>query len=213
MVFLQSTSEKKFVQLLLKKLGFQVHSLDKDYNLGDQIIEVLPELLIAANFGQHKASIDVIKKLRDNKKIPKVILIKPPHEDAVQLPEDQQSMIEEVVWSPIEPLKLIEAIASVLKMDVVQLKQKYTNVYGSVATVGNANATTGSSGIIYVGDNEKKEHGYSDVIGKISKPSLLDEQKLIQKLKKTKSKAGEVTPANKDLDKLKREFVVKIFKS
>lgn len=211
MIFLQSASEKKFLQGLTKKLGFQVSSLDIDYELGDQVLEFFPELLVCSHFGLHKPSIDVIKKLRENKKIPQIILIKPPHEGIESIPEDQKKLVDEIVKSPIEPLKFIESVAQLLKMDVEKLKQKYTNVYGTVAKLGTS-TKAGDANIIYVGDDETKNKSYGDVVSKIVKPNHIDEAKLIQKLKREKLKDKDSGKENLSLDQLKKEFVVKIFK-
>ena len=117
-------NELVFVETILRKVGFDVLSLQNDSAVSEKLLEFRPELVLASMRGRRVNGVKIGARLRRARGLPKLILFfsGSPGPTAEEL---KQASPDAVLSSPIQPKELIRAVAEQLQMDVAALAERY----------------------------------------------------------------------------------------
>ena len=125
MLVIDDYSELVFVENLLKRMGFDVLSLNRDTTFSESILSFFPELLIATLKGRHVEGLRIGLLLKKKNPNSKVVMLAPSANELKLPPEARVDALMEV---PVEALSLLKEIARLLKMNEAQLIEKFEKV-------------------------------------------------------------------------------------
>lgn len=117
-------SELTTTEVYLKKIGFDVVGISNEVIINDQLVAFNPDIVVAFGKGQRVSTINIGIKLKDNRKfVGKVVLVmpvgvKPSPQDIIKMRMDA------ALEAPIDPLRLIQVLAKLGKLDTSSLIEK-----------------------------------------------------------------------------------------
>lgn len=119
--------EMVYLQTLLKKIGFDVDSVQSQRTFSSKNLGFNPQIIIATADGRRVNGIEIAQNLRKRQGFPKILLIGPPtqlHElDAKNIKE-----VDGVLESPVNIQSLLEVIAKLGQIDHNSLLDKYSRM-------------------------------------------------------------------------------------
>lgn len=143
-------NEMVTVESLLRRLGFDVMSVGKDFLVNDALLRFQADLMIASAKGRTVDGLKLVQRLRKTHPNLRMILSfssgSPPN-----ITPEAQGAVDAVIELPFQPQTTISLIAKVLNLDPIPLVSKYEKLLtGRTATPGDAVFVTGQI-------NEQKE--------------------------------------------------------
>ncbi len=136
LLLLDDYSELMFIQILLKKLGFDVDALQNSRSLRDRLLGFHPNLLILNEEGRKFDSAKVIAMVQSQRTDLKVIFLTSQSKGPKLLGADVQR-----ISSPVKPTQLIEAVAQSCQVDVSTLLEKFQKFRGQLPGVEDSTTT------------------------------------------------------------------------
>lgn len=152
MLVIDDYSELVFLETFLKKLGFDVLSLNKDSAVNDALLSFMPELVFAVLKGRTVDGIRLAARLKKLGAAPKVALLNPAGH-AVQLGAEQKAKIDALVETPINPKDAIMVVAQLMKLDAQVLLDKLEKF--------NKARNMGEGGMVFVKNEDSLRDGAS----------------------------------------------------
>jgi len=127
LLLLDDYSEMMFIQIILKKLGFDVDALQNSRSLSDRLVGFHPHLLIMNEFGKKFDSAKVLQQVTTQRPDLKVIYLTPnPSQN------DVIDVISFRISSPVQPAELIHATAECCEADEAALIEKFQKFRGQL---------------------------------------------------------------------------------
>lgn len=124
MLVIDDFNELEFIETLLKRMGFDVLSLNRDAGFGDKALGFFPALVISTLKGPMVDGVkvsNVIKKQAPNTKM--VVLYS--KGTTPNLTNEQKSKIDALIETPVQPQDTLLIIAQLLKSDAAALLDKF----------------------------------------------------------------------------------------
>jgi CheY-like chemotaxis protein len=128
-------NELIYLQTLLKKLGFDVEGLQNQKKYADLSLGFNPQILIATARGRKVDGLQLAQSIIKRRGIPKIIVLKNSDQSFGEGAFDQIG-VDTVLESPINPKKLIHAIAELGGVDENPLLEKYSKMKGTLTNSG-----------------------------------------------------------------------------
>ncbi|MBK9293294.1 MAG: hypothetical protein IPM57_02450 [Oligoflexia bacterium] len=124
LTIIEDLNEQNFLEVLLKKISFDVLSLRKEAQINSNALGFRPNLVIATGDGAKINGHRVAKEIKVKGVNPKLILLFPINQ-AIDKKITSSYKCHGVLETPINPLALIEAICSVLDLEKEPILKKY----------------------------------------------------------------------------------------
>lgn len=146
LLLLDDYSELMFIQIILKKLGFDVDTLQNHHILGDRILSFRPNLLILTEDSRKMSSEFVLNQSRAQIPELKSILLRKDVEGVERVsPETLR------ISRPVQPIELIKATGECCQMPTDDLIEKFKKFRGQLKELDGEGAV-GSSADLEVED-------------------------------------------------------------
>jgi hypothetical protein len=120
LMVLEDYGELMFLQTVLKKLGFDVDSIQNPRGFSDHVLSMNPDVLVMTSLGKKVNGIDLCKSLRRVRGVPRVILLRPPN-----TAEDPTINADAWLESPVPALSLLNSIADLCGLNKQVLAEKF----------------------------------------------------------------------------------------
>jgi hypothetical protein len=117
---LEDYGELMFLQTVLKKLGFDVDSIQNPRGFSDHVLTMNPDVLVMTSLGKKVNGIDLSKGLRRVRGVPRVILLRPANTS-----EDPTANADAWLESPVPALALLNSIAELCSLNKQVLADKF----------------------------------------------------------------------------------------
>ena len=209
MLMIDSPAELKFLEKLLKRLSFSVLALQKNQGFGEGMADFFPDIFFTSSLGKQSKTLAALGKVKQAKGIPKVVFVRQERETE-PLSEDQKKVIDGVLYSPIDPFKLLELLSSVSDVSLNELKQRYKKLIqrdpGS-----SVEKTEGKHGGVLIIDNARKKK-YQEICNSLEKPKGKEEFDS-GKLRRLQEEQGQGIQEDPKSRELKRNFIKTLFTS
>ena len=148
-IAIDNYNELTHLHVRLKKIGFDIESVQNQRNFERTLLVFNPLLIIASTMGVKIDGFKIASETLKNSGFPKIILLKSKKKSykkgAFELPE-----IDRVLESPIKMKELIMALADLLNLDASLLISKYEKIFDSIDKEISYDA-------LVEGSNEQKE--------------------------------------------------------
>jgi len=120
-------NEMVYLNTLLKKLGFDIDSVQNERKLQATLLGFNPQLILTSGAGKQINGLMVLKHVKKNRGYPKIILLVPPD---VNIDDLRGSMVnvDGFVPSPVNIKELILQIADQMNLEPEGLLEKYSKV-------------------------------------------------------------------------------------
>lgn len=122
-------NELIYLQTLLKKLGFDVEGLQNPKKYADLSLGFNPQVLITTARGKVVDGVALAKNVRKRNGSPKIIALKS-HEVNLSSETLEEAGIDMVVETPINPKRLILALATIGSLDENVMFEKFSKMKG-----------------------------------------------------------------------------------
>lgn len=127
MLVLDNDAERVFLDKVLTRLGYEVISMKKGAVLSEQLLDHFPDVVFAATLGKNQKILTALAKIKEARGKPKVVFVRLERE-AAPLNADQKKVVDGVLYSPIDPFKLLDTLAHVTQRDLQELRQLYNEM-------------------------------------------------------------------------------------
>jgi AmiR/NasT family two-component response regulator len=124
MLVLDNETDQEFLEKVLRLLSFEVISLSKGLNISDELIDHFPDIVFASTLGRNEKILSALITIKQARGKPKLVFVRQERE-AAPLNAEQKKVIDGVLYTPIDPFKLIEILAETTSEDIHDLKKKY----------------------------------------------------------------------------------------
>lgn len=124
MLVLDNSADEEFLGEVLKRLSYIVISIKKSGNFSEQLIDHFPDLVFASTLGTNEKILSALAKIKQARGKPKLVFVRQ-QKEAAPLNEEQKRVIDGVLYTPIDPLKLIEILGAVTDEDVADIWRRY----------------------------------------------------------------------------------------
>lgn len=119
---LEDYGELMFLQTVLKKIGFDVDSIQNPRSFSDSLLTMNPDVLVMTAAGRKIQGIDLARTVKRVRGFPKVILIK--GHSFAQGPEANEAEIDAWLSSPVSVPDLLDKIADLCGLNKASLQDK-----------------------------------------------------------------------------------------
>jgi hypothetical protein len=237
LLVLEDYNELLFLEMLLKKVGFDVESIRSEVSLAEKLMAVSPDLVVSTGDGHKILGTRVAQKVKRKGSLTKLILLYP-RTKAQQMQTIENFIADGVQETPLNPREILTAICSLTNVPVEGILTKFERlplgkenlpesqiVGGRVSMTDDNIVVNGDSVVEGLEGLLKEEFGNhppkKDPV-RMSKylkylvnlpPSPVDGfskqaiQRAVQDIRK-----NENDPAIKKLDQERKDFVVALFK-
>ncbi len=124
MLVIDDYNELEFIETLLKRVGFDVLSLNKDASVADTLLGFFPALVVATLKGPLIDGLKTAALAKKQAPSTKVMLLY--GKGAVpQLTGEQKTKIDALIEAPVQPQDTLLIIAQLLRMDAPALLDKF----------------------------------------------------------------------------------------
>jgi len=120
LMVLEDYGELMFLQTVLKKLGFDVDSIQNPRGFNDHVISMNPDVLVMTALGKKVNGIHLSADLRRVRGQPKVILLRSPGQEMAP-----EAMADGWLESPVPAVTLLGSIADVCGLNKQGLTEKF----------------------------------------------------------------------------------------
>lgn len=124
MLVLDNSTDQMFLEKVLKRLRYDVIALNKGEDLPTQLIEHFPDILFASNLGKNQKILSALGRIKEARGKPKIVFVRQEKESG-RLTEEQKGILDGVLYSPIDPFKLIDLLSNITGEDIVDLRKRY----------------------------------------------------------------------------------------
>lgn len=124
MLVLDNRDDQDFIEKVLLRLNYTVISLKKGSNLSEQLIEHFPDVVFASMLGRNIKMLTALGKIKQARGKPLLVFVKQPKESG-SLTEKQKEILDGMIYSPIDPFKVIDVLSNIFAIDKIQLRRKY----------------------------------------------------------------------------------------
>lgn len=124
MLVLDNSTDQAFLGKVLERLEFNVISMKKGVDLSEQLLDHFPEIVFASTLGKNEKILSGLAKIKAVRGKPMIVVVRQEKESAA-LNQEQRSIIDGVLYSPIDPFKLIDLMVNLTGRDIVELRHKY----------------------------------------------------------------------------------------
>ena len=109
LLVLEDYGELMFLQTVLKKIGFDVDSIQNPRMFADSMLSLNPDVLVMTAYGKRIRGVEMVAGIKKNRGLPKIILIR-----SATLSKDIYKELDVDVWldSPVAAPNLLDAIAA-----------------------------------------------------------------------------------------------------
>ena len=129
MLVIDNELERKFLEKLVKRLGFPAVSISRTTKLADGLRDFFPDIVFASMLGRSSKTLDALAHIKVERGIPKIVFVRSA-KDTVPLNAQQKRIVDGVLYSPIDPFKLIEILSKTTGMELNELKERYRELLG-----------------------------------------------------------------------------------
>jgi hypothetical protein len=204
LLFVDDYSEQMFVQIVLKKLGFDVDALQNVHTLGDRLLAFHPQLMILSEESRKFSTEAVLNQA--TAQIPSLCFI---------LLKKKSGGVDTVskeilrISSPVQPAELITATARSCQLAPRTLLEKFKKFRGQIQLTEDQERQ-----LDLYERNEEGEKNASSVYGDYLKEHAVKSLSVFdpEEVQKTMKAARQKTEAQEDIDKERRAFTVELFK-
>ncbi|MCB0379161.1 MAG: hypothetical protein KDD33_11780 [Bdellovibrionales bacterium] len=124
MLVIENPAEEKFLHTLIKGLSYQVVTKGDGGQLAQDFIDHFPDVVFASTLGTKSEILNTLAKIKKMKGKPKVILVKQ-ERDTTPITQAQGAVVDAVLYSPIDPFKLLTVLSSTTSTPLEALKKRY----------------------------------------------------------------------------------------
>jgi CheY-like chemotaxis protein len=124
---LDDYNELVYLQSLLKKMGFDVESLQSARTYADVSLGFNPQILITTARGNKVDGLALARSITRRQGLPKIIALNSSG-PAINPAEFERAEIDEILESPVNPKKLLSTMAKLGGLDEAALLEKYIKV-------------------------------------------------------------------------------------
>ena len=156
--------ERDFLEQVLTRLNFEVIAVKKGSILSEQLIDHFPDVVFASTLGKNEKILMALAKIKEARGKPKVVFIRQEKEKKPLSP-DKRKVIDGVVYSPIDPFKLIEVLSTVTSVEIAELRKLYNDMLKSKKETHNIDPMDApADSIILGGTSSQKKSDNSKII-------------------------------------------------
>lgn len=173
MLVLDNKDDQEFLEKVLQRMQYQVISMKNGADLSAQLIDHFPDVVFASTLGRNEKILNALGKIKEVRGKPKLVFVKQEKESS-SLSENQKKIIDGVLYSPVDPFKLIDILASTTEVGIIELRKRYNDMLASDR--GEAPVIDGSAPDVEEPEDpnfkkvserkESAEYGATQVIGK-----------------------------------------------
>lgn len=127
MLVLENRDDRDFLEKVLVKLKYTVIAMREGVDLSMQLIDHFPDIVFASTLGSNQKILSALGKIKEARGKPKLVFVKQQGE-SVRLNPEQKSIIDGVLYSPVDPFKLIDILALTTEQDKVELRRRYNEM-------------------------------------------------------------------------------------
>lgn len=124
MLVLDNDEDENFLEKILSRLRYKVIAMRHGVDLSEQLIDHFPDVVFAATLGKNARTLSALGKIKEMRGKPKLVFVKQEKESSA-LNEEQKRIIDGVLYSPIDPFKLIDVLAHTTDVDITELRRRY----------------------------------------------------------------------------------------
>jgi len=124
MLVIDDYKELTYAERLLKRMGFDVMSFNRESSVGDALLSFFPDLLIASYKGQSIDGLRLATKQKRQAPNSKVLLLLQQGQSP-QLTPEQRSKIDALIDLPLQPHDVLFVIAQLLRLNAETLLDKF----------------------------------------------------------------------------------------
>ncbi len=146
MIVIEEFTELRTLETLLKKTGFDVLGLSKEIGVTESLLGFIPEFLIISSKGKSIDTEKVIVKVKKASPHCRVALVATFQAAATLTPKMQQ-MADAVIDSPIDPVRVLQTMATLARLDAQVLMDKYQKLIAPKKSDNNDTRVKGNQGI------------------------------------------------------------------
>lgn len=176
MLVLDNKEDQNFLEKVLVRLRYTVIAMRQGVDLSEQLIDHFPDVVFASTLGQNPKILSALGKIKEVRGKPKLVFVRQ-EKESVSLTAEQKRIIDGVLYSPVDPFKLIDLLASTTEVPIVELRRRYNEMLEkdrdsspTPAKAGGLSSEEEESGpghTVNPGDikNTKDDHGNTHVFG------------------------------------------------
>jgi|GEM_PF-2252315 len=211
MLVIENQMEQQFLEKFTRRLGFHTASVSKTQVVADQLRDFFPEVVFASAIGKESKTVNALAKIKASRGIPKVVFVRPENDNSPLSPA-QKKVVDGVLYSPIDPFKLIDVLAETMELSADQLRSKYKDMAVTDSETLAPQKKSARPGKVLLFDSERKQK-YDQIVADIEEGNknhgLFDTKKFKELQKAQAAKAND----DPELETLKKSFVKTLFGS
>lgn len=127
MLVIDDFNELLYIETLLKRMGFDVFSLNKDATLADSLLGFFPAMVVSTFKGPLVDGIRVSALVKKQVPNAKVALLYP-QSTMPQMTSEQKGKVDALIEMPVQPQDTLLIIAQLLKLDAQALLEKFEKI-------------------------------------------------------------------------------------
>ncbi len=172
MLVIDNQDDQEFLEKVLERLSYTVISMKKGTDLSEQLIDHFPDVVFASTLGRNAKILSALGKIKQVRGKPKLVFVRQEKEGG-GLSAEQKRIIDGVLYSPVDPFKLIDLLATTTEVDIVELRRRYNEMLASDRGGGSApDSSEEEEELVTVqsppekGRKPESEYGVTQVLGK-----------------------------------------------
>lgn len=127
MLVLESSEDMEFLKKILTGLGLEVILMQKGEDITEQLIDHLPDIVFASTLGRNQKILSTLNNIKKARGKPRLVYIRN-DKDMAPLTSEQRKIIDGALHSPVDPVQLIDVVASTTDLDISDLKKRYNSL-------------------------------------------------------------------------------------
>lgn len=125
LLLIDDFNENRRIEGILRKIGFDVIGMVTEASLHEQILNFGPDIVVTSGATSKLSALSVATKLKEHRTFQgQVVLAFPPGQKLTSR-DLLKARVDRILDAPFRPEALIQAIAQLLRMDGVQLVDKF----------------------------------------------------------------------------------------
>ena len=213
MLVIDSEIERMFLNKLIKRLGFNVISARNSKELAAELSKSFPDVVFASIIGKSSQTLNSLAAIKAAKGVPKVVFVRN-SKDSTPLTSQQKAIVDGLLYSPIDPFKLLDILAKTTGIPFNSLKEKYREMVMREQGGGSPQPKKDSKLIWQPGRlindsarNEKYKQICADLAETNKNHAEFNPDKF-RELQKAQAEANQESPEHR---KLKKDFIKTLF--
>ncbi len=124
MLVLENSEDMDFLKKILTGLGLEVIVMRKGEDITEKLIDHLPDIVFASTLGRNQKILTTLHHIKKTRGKPRLVYIRN-DKDMTPLSSEQRKIIDGALHSPIDPVQLIDVVASTTSLEIEDLKKRY----------------------------------------------------------------------------------------